>query len=133
MKGFGADEQAIINILCQRSNDQRQTIIDIYHRTFFRVVNYFVHTAWNRREIQISFISVQYLIADLKSELCGNFENVIIGLLTPTDKYLAKHLHKAIKNKSYDVLVEILCSRPYDEIEKIITAYEDSNKIHWFK
>jgi Annexin len=71
----------------------------------------------------------QDLIADLKSELGGNFENVIIGLMLPTEEYCAKQLHKAMKGAgtNEDVLVEILCSRPYDEIVKIATAYETSN------
>jgi hypothetical protein len=70
----------------------------------------------------------QDLIADLKSELGGNFENVIIGLMLPTDEYCAKQLHKAMKGAgtNEDVLVEILCSRPYDEIVKIAAAYETS-------
>lgn len=71
----------------------------------------------------------QDLIADLKSELGGNFESVIIGLMMPTDEYCAKQLNKAIKGAgtSEDILVEILCSRPYDEIQRISAAYETSN------
>ncbi|XP_046650091.1 annexin A4-like isoform X1 [Daphnia pulicaria] len=102
VKGFGTDEQVILNILCQRSSAQRQTIIECYHRTFFR-----------------------YLIADLKSDLSGNFENVIVGLMMPTERYCAHQLHKAFRSKSHDVLVEILCSRSHEEVAKIATAYED--------
>ncbi|XP_057371032.1 annexin B10-like isoform X3 [Daphnia carinata] len=104
MKGFGTDEQAIIDILCKRSNAQRQAITEAYKKEFGR----------------------QDLIADLKSELGGNFENVIIGLMLPTDEYCAKQLHKAMKGigTNEDVLVEILCSRPYDEIVQIAAAYE---------
>lgn len=103
MKGFGTDEQAIIDILCKRSNAQRQAITEAYKKEFGRD-----------------------LIADLKSELGGNFESVIIGLMMPTDEYCAKQLHKAMKGAGTDenVLVEILCSRPYDEIQKIAAAYE---------
>ncbi|XP_032778127.2 annexin B10 isoform X4 [Daphnia magna] len=104
MKGFGTDEQVIIDILCLRSNAQRQAITEAYKKEFGR----------------------QDLIADLKSELGGNFENVIIGLMLPTDEYCAKQLYKAMKGigTSDDVLVEILCSRPYDEIVQIAAAYE---------
>ena len=68
----------------------------------------------------------QDLIADLKSELGGNFENVIIGLMMPTAEYCAKQCHKAMKGAgtNEDVLVEILCSRPFDEIQQISAAYE---------
>ena len=68
------------------------------------------------------------MIADLKSELGGNFESVIIGLMMPTDEYCAKQIHKAIKGAGTDehILVEILCSRPYDEIQQIAAAYETS-------
>jgi hypothetical protein len=49
--------------------------------------------------------------------------------MTPTEKYHAKHLHKAIKGAgtSEDVLVEILFTHSYDEILKIAAAYESSN------
>lgn len=71
----------------------------------------------------------QDLIADLKSELGGNFESVIIGLMMPTAEYCAKQLHKAMKGAGTDedILVEILCSRPYDEIVQIAAAYQESN------
>lgn len=105
MKGFGTDEQAIIDILCKRSNAQRQEIVTAFKNEFGR----------------------QDLIADLKSELGGNFESVIIGLMLPTAEYCAKQLNKAMKGAGTDedVLVEILCSRPYDEIVQIAAAYEE--------
>jgi annexin A7/11 len=69
------------------------------------------------------------LIADLKKELGGNFEDVIIALMMPTVEYCAKQCHKAIKGlgTNEDLLVEILCSRPADEVKEIAAAYEESN------
>jgi hypothetical protein len=32
MKGFGTDEEAIINILCKRSSIQRQAITEMYYK-----------------------------------------------------------------------------------------------------
>lgn len=58
--------------------------------------------------------------------------------MLPTDEYCAKQLYKAMKGigTSDDVLVEILCSRPYDEIVQIAAAYEKRNiyfliEFHW--
>jgi annexin A7/11 len=105
MKGFGTDEQAIIDILCKRSNRQRQIIHEAYRKEFGRD-----------------------LIADLKSELGGNFESVILGLMMPTDAYCAKRLYKAMKGAGTDeeTLVEILCSRPFDEVQQIAAAYQEA-------
>lgn len=40
MKGFGTDEQAIIEILCTRSNIQRQAISEAFTREYGRVIKY---------------------------------------------------------------------------------------------
>lgn len=104
MKGFGTDEQAIIDILTNRSNKQRQTILEVYNAEYERD-----------------------LIDDLKGELGGNFENVIIALMRPTEDYMCKELHKAMEGMGTDegTLVEILCSKSNEEIVEICKWYED--------
>ncbi|PSN38710.1 Annexin B10, partial [Blattella germanica] len=103
MKGFGTDEQAIIDILTQRSNSQRQQISKFFTEEYGRDLN-----------------------EDLKSELGGHFEDVIIALMHPPVDYLCKQLHKAMKGMGTDehTLVEILCSRSNKEIKEIVDAYE---------
>ncbi|XP_055588817.1 annexin B10-like [Uranotaenia lowii] len=104
MKGFGTDEQAIIDILCARSNQQRQEISEAFTRDLGRD-----------------------LIEDLKSELGGKFEDVIIGLMMPPEKYLCKQLHKAMDGigTNEKTLIEILCSLNNDQIKTVVSCYEE--------
>lgn len=103
MKGFGTDEEAIINILTSRTNGQRQVIKEVFNKEYERDI-----------------------IDDLKSELGGNFENVIIALMTPTEEYMCSELNKAMDGMGTDeeTLVEILCSKSNEEIQQIVSAYE---------
>lgn len=104
MKGFGTDEQAIIDILCARSNAQRQQI-----STYF--------TAEYGRD----------LIADLKSELGGKFEDVIVGLMLPADRYQCKQLHRAMDGigTNESTLIEVLCTKSNEEVGRLVREYED--------
>lgn len=104
MKGFGTDEKAIIDILTARSNDQRQEI-----------------ALWFKRNLG------RDLIDDLKSELGGKFEDVIVALMVKPDEYLCKQLHKAMAGMGTDesTLIEILCTKTNQEISRLIGTYED--------
>lgn len=103
MKGFGTDEQAIIDILTARSNAQRQAIKENFLREYGRD-----------------------LIEDLKSELGGKFEDVIVGLMLTPVQYLCKQLHKAMAGMGTNesALVEILCTKTNEEMAEIVTCYE---------
>ncbi|KAK0084485.1 hypothetical protein PV325_006935 [Microctonus aethiopoides] len=103
MKGFGTDEKAIINVLANRSNLQRQEIA-----------------------VQFKTLYGKDMIKDLKSELSGNFENLVIAMVTPLPQYYAKELHEAMSGIGTDecVLIEVMCTMSNHEIHVIRQAYE---------
>lgn len=105
MKGFGTDENALINVICRRSNEQRQLIARAYKTNFGKD-----------------------LIEDLKSETSGKFETVLVALMTPIVDYYAKELHKAMSGAGTDedVLIEVLATMSNYEIHTIKNAYEKS-------
>ncbi|KAL8567207.1 hypothetical protein ACOMHN_046617 [Nucella lapillus] len=108
MKGLGTDEAAIIDILVNHSNDQRREI-----------------------ERQYKTMYGKDLKADLKSELSGRFEDVVMALLEPPRLYDAKECNRAIKGAGTDeaTLIEILCSRTNAELAEIRALY----KTHFMK
>ncbi|XP_039196850.1 annexin A6 isoform X1 [Crotalus tigris] len=105
MKGFGTDEDAIIEVVTQRSNDQRQEIIKAYKSHYGRD-----------------------LMADLKSEISGPLAKVILGLMMLPAFYDAKQLKKAMEGAGTDesALIEILATRNNQEIHAINAAYKEA-------
>ncbi|KAI4875708.1 hypothetical protein NFI96_023373 [Prochilodus magdalenae] len=103
MKGLGTDEAAILQLLTARSNAQRQQIKDAYKT-----------------------LHGKDLVSDLKSELGGNFENLIVALMATPVMFDVQSLKNAIKGAGTNekVLVEILASRTQNELREIIKIYK---------
>ncbi|XP_028932612.1 annexin A5 isoform X2 [Ornithorhynchus anatinus] len=104
MKGLGTDEESILTLLTARSNTQRQEIAGAFKTLFGRD-----------------------LLDDLKSELTGKFEKLIVALMKPSRLYDAYELKHALKGAGTDekVLTEILASRTPEELREIKQAYEE--------
>ncbi|KAK3592742.1 hypothetical protein CHS0354_016498 [Potamilus streckersoni] len=104
MKGLGTDENALINVLCYRSNPQRQEIALAYKTMFGKD-----------------------LVEDIKSETSGNFFETLKALLMRPAEYDAYQLRKAMKGlgTDEDVLIEILCTRSNAQIKEIIKMYKE--------
>ncbi|XP_051779429.1 annexin A7-like isoform X1 [Erpetoichthys calabaricus] len=102
MKGFGTDEQAIIDVVSRRTNDERQKIKAMFKTMYGKD-----------------------LIKDLKSELSGHMEEVILALFMPTTYYDAWSLRHAMKGAGTQekVLIEILCTRDNQQIREIVRCY----------
>ncbi|XP_022236276.1 annexin B9-like isoform X2 [Limulus polyphemus] len=103
MKGFGTDEKSIINVLTRCVNSQRQQIAVSYKTQFGKD-----------------------LIKDLKNELSGRFEDVILAMMTPMVEFLASEIHHAISGvgTDEDSLIEILCTRNNHDIREIKESYK---------
>ncbi|XP_077999032.1 annexin A5-like isoform X2 [Glandiceps talaboti] len=103
MKGVGTDEQAIIDLITSRSNEQRQKI-----------------------KLQFKTMFGKDLIKDLQSELSGDLKETVMALFMPTTYYDAWSVHNAIKGlgTNEEILIEILCTRTNDEIREIVRVYK---------
>lgn len=107
MKGLGTDEKAIIEVLSRRSAAQRLEIVKAFK------------TAYGKD-----------LIHNLKSELTGHFEDVVVALMNSRPHFEAECLRKAMKGAGTDehTLIEIICTRTNNEIREIKAAYTELYK-----
>ncbi|XP_030626953.1 annexin A11a isoform X2 [Chanos chanos] len=107
MKGFGTDEKAIIELLGSRSNKQRVPLLVAFKTSYGKD-----------------------LIKDLKSELSGNFEKLVLAMLKTPAQFDAYEIKDAIKGAGTDeaCLIEILASRSNAEIKEINQIYKTEYK-----
>uniref|UniRef100_A0A3Q1FSL2 Annexin n=1 Tax=Acanthochromis polyacanthus TaxID=80966 RepID=A0A3Q1FSL2_9TELE len=103
MKGFGTDENAIIELLGSRTNKQRVPMVAAYKTTYGKDLK-----------------------RDLKSELTGDFEDLALAMLQTPAHFDASELREAIKGAGTDeaCLIEILSSRSNAEIQEINRIYK---------
>ncbi|XP_027545759.1 annexin A5 [Neopelma chrysocephalum] len=102
MKGMGTDEETVLKILTSRNNAQRQEIASAFKTLFGRD-----------------------LVDDLKKELTGKFETLMVSLMRPAYIFDAHALKHAIKGAGTNekVLTEILASRTPAEVQQIKQVY----------
>ena len=107
MKGIGCDKKPITDICVHRTNAQRLEIVKAYKASYGRD-----------------------LIADLKSELHGKYEDSIIALFTDPIEYDADELRKAMKGMgtNEDTLIEIIASRPAPILAQIKAKFNEKYK-----
>lgn len=104
MKGIGTDEDAIIQILSQRSLEQRQQIEKTYKAMYG-----------------------QNLRQQLHKELSGYFRTAVLYSFQDKAHVNATALYKAMKGLGTDetILIDVLCSSTNEEIHELKEAYND--------
>ncbi|XP_063334807.1 annexin A3b [Pelmatolapia mariae] len=102
IEGLGTTEKTLIDVLTQRSNAQRQLIAKAYEKATGRT-----------------------LIDDLKGDTRGDFEDVLVALVTPPALYDCHVVIKAMKGAGTreSTLTEIFASRSNKQIRELSEAY----------
>lgn len=104
MKGFGTNEDDLIDVLCKRTAHQRMEISREYKETYNKD-----------------------LLTHVKDETGGNLERIFTLLLQKPESYDADELKEATKGIGTDesTLIEILVTRTNDELAKIKKVYKN--------
>lgn len=102
IEGLGTTEKTLIEVLTQRSNAQRQLIAKAYEK------------ATGRK-----------LVDDLEGDTHGDFEDLLVALVTPPAVYDCQEVIKAIKGAgtTESTLTEIFASRSNRQIKALSEAY----------
>lgn len=102
IEGIGTTEKTLIEVLTKRSNAQRQLIAKAYEKATGRT-----------------------LVADLEGDTQGDFEDLLVALVTPPAVYDCHEVMKAIKGAgtTESTLTEIFASRSNKQIKAMSEAY----------
>lgn len=102
IEGLGTTEKTLIEVLTTRSNAQRQLIAKAYEKATGRT-----------------------LVADLEGDTHGDFEDLLVALVTPPAVYDCHEVMKAIKGAgtTESTLTEIFASRSNKQINAMSEAY----------
>jgi len=100
MKGLGTDENAVIEVVCNRSWEQRTEIEKVYKAKFGKDLE-----------------------AKVKSETSGNFHRVLKRLLRTPTELAAYELRKVMERDAEDVLIDTICTKTTSELEEIKQQY----------
>ncbi|XP_023614938.1 annexin A9 isoform X2 [Myotis lucifugus] len=101
--GSGVDRTAIVDVLTNRSREQRQLIAQAF-----------------RERTQ------QDLLKSLQAALSGHLEGIVVALLQPAARLDARELRTALKDSgaAEDVGVEILATRTPPQLQECLAAYK---------
>ncbi|XP_062237327.1 annexin A3a [Platichthys flesus] len=102
MKGIGTDEKVLVEILTQRTNEQRQLIREAYEKSTGKT-----------------------LIHDLKSETSKHMEDVLVALVSTPAEFDCHEVMRAMKGAGSkdSILIEIFASRTNAEIKALNVVY----------
>ncbi|XP_056137118.1 annexin A3a isoform X2 [Lampris incognitus] len=102
IEGLGTEEKTLIDILTHRSSGQRQLICQAYLDATGRT-----------------------LVEDLKGDTHGDFEDLLVALVTPPAVYDCHEVIRAMKGAGTKdgILIEILASRSNQQIKALCDAY----------
>ncbi|XP_037853915.2 annexin A9 isoform X2 [Chlorocebus sabaeus] len=101
--GQGVDRSAIVDVLTNRSREQRQLI----------------SRAFQER-------TQQDLLKSLQAALSGNLERIVMALLQPAARFDAQELRTALKasDSAVDVAIEILATRTPPQLQECLAVYK---------
>ena len=104
MEGFGTDEESLIKTVTSHNTKERLKIKKAYQEKYQKDI-----------------------IEDLKSDLSGKFEDVMVTLFKDPVEFDAECLNKAMKGAgtNEDTLIEIISSRPNWLMDKIKIKYKE--------
>lgn len=102
MKGFGTDETTLIDVLCNRTSDQRQQIALMYKTSYGKD-----------------------LIKNIESETSGFFEKILVSLLRRPMMLEAMYLRESIQGFSTNEehLIDVLCTKTPSEMIELKNTY----------
>lgn len=102
IEGVGTTEKTLVEVLTQRSNAQRLLIASAYQKATGRT-----------------------LVADLEGDTHGDFEDLLVALVTPPDVYDCREVIRAIKGAgtTESTLTEMFASRSSKQIKAFSAAY----------